>query len=85
MEDCLRNIGYYSKIVIKLELFIKKCSNDQEFSTQVYQAFSQCLIEYLRYYKQNLNTIAIDLARKGLNLFKAHKTLFLSLMSKLIQ
>ena len=54
---------------MKLELFIQKCiDNRKEFSTQVYETFSECIIEYLRYYKESLNKLGVELIKKGLNL-----------------
>ncbi len=72
MPECLDEIIYYSKIVMKLEDFTKKCVNDSNYSTQVYESFSQCLIEYLRYFKQNLNKYGTIIVTKGIliKLFK---------------
>ncbi len=51
---------------MRLENFTKKCVNDPSYSTQVYESFSQCLIEYLRYFKQDLNKYGTIIVKKGI-------------------
>ena len=63
--DCLKNVGHYANIVARLEKFIKTCTENKESCTQVYECFAQCLIEYLRYFKEQLNNIGCILVRKG--------------------
>ena len=66
LEDCLKQVVHYSKIVMKLEQFIKNCNEiKSKFSTQVYETFAQCLTVYLRYYKESLNKIGVELIKKG--------------------
>jgi hypothetical protein len=66
LPECLNEIICYSKIIMRLENFTKKCVNDPSYSTQVYESFSQCLIEYLRYFKQDLNKYGTIIVKKGI-------------------
>jgi hypothetical protein len=56
---------------MKLESFINKCVDSTGvYSTQIYETFSQCLIEFLRYYKECLNKIGVELIKKGIFFLK---------------
>lgn len=50
---------------MKIEQFIEKHVANYEKSSQTYEAFIQCLIEYMKYYKTTLNEIAAILDKKG--------------------
>jgi hypothetical protein len=67
LDDCLKLICYYSKIVLNIREFISLCTNKSEnFEiTQVYEIFSSCLTEYLKYFNKQLNSVANVLVKKG--------------------
>jgi hypothetical protein len=52
----LRPICHYSEIVVNIEDFIRSCQYQND-KTQVYESFAQCLTEYLRSFKRELNKI----------------------------
>lgn len=65
ITECVAKVTYYGQIVSQIEEFIEKNAVNYNNSTQTYEAFNECLIEYLRYYKSTLNEIAIILEKKG--------------------
>lgn len=64
IAECLEDIIYYSKIICKLEKFVSDCVKLDSYYTQIYESFSQCIIEYLNYFKNILNEIGSVLLKK---------------------
>lgn len=65
LTECLKGITYYCQIVFRLEAFVKESVDPEANSTQTYEAFSQCIIEFLKYFKKFLNSIGKILLKKG--------------------
>ncbi len=63
LDDCLKPICFYAKVVLKIQEFINDCINFEV--TQVYEIFSECLNEYLKYFNKQLSIIADVLLKKG--------------------
>ncbi|RNA24909.1 gamma-tubulin complex component [Brachionus plicatilis] len=59
---CLHQVCYYANVVFRMEHFVKTLCQTRD--TQVYEAFGECIIEFLKFYKLNLNKIASQLAQK---------------------
>ena len=53
----MKQIIFYSKIIIRLENFVQNSTNTSYSYTLTYEAFAQCIIEFLKYFKQKLNII----------------------------
>lgn len=66
LNDCLTNVAHYSGIVVKIEKFIAQTFKDPNKSNQTYDAFIECLIEFLKFYKTKLNHLAVILEKKGI-------------------
>ena len=62
LHMCLYQVCYYSNIVFEMDNFVKTLCQTRE--SQVYEAFSECIIEFLKFYRQNLNKIASELFQK---------------------
>lgn len=65
LTDCLAKVARFGKVVVDIENFIQKQASEYDKSTQTYEAFIQCLIEFVAYYKATLNDIATILEKKG--------------------
>lgn len=61
----MANVAHYANVVVKIERFMRKQAANYDKSTQTYEAFIQCLIEFMRFYKSSLNQIATVLEKKG--------------------
>jgi gamma-tubulin complex component 5 len=57
LPDCMKQIIFYSKIIIRLENFVQNSTNTSYSYTLTYEAFAQCIIEFLKYFKQKLNIV----------------------------
>ncbi len=53
----MKQIIFYSKIIIRLENFVQNSTNTSYSYTLTFEAFAQCIIEFLKYFKQKLNII----------------------------
>lgn len=53
----MQQIIFYSKIIIRLENFVQNSTNTSYSYTLTFEAFAQCIIEFLKYFKQKLNII----------------------------
>lgn len=62
LDMCLHQVCYYSNIVFEMDNFVKHLCKTRE--TQVYEAFGECIIEFLKFYRQNLNKTASELFQK---------------------
>ncbi len=52
---------------MRLEFFVNNVTERKSnFSTQVYETFGHCITAYLRYYKEKLNKIGVELIKKGI-------------------
>ena len=53
---------------MKIENFIRNSTNPIYAYTQVYETFVQCLVEFMRFYKEHLNQMGGFLVKKGFHI-----------------
>lgn len=74
LDECLSKVAYYATSVVRIERFMAEQASSYDESTQVYEAFIQCLVEYMNYFKTTLHTISTLVVKKG-KTFATTKTL----------